>query len=128
VMLRCRPDWRSPWEAIDYKTTVSAEPGAIRRTVHKFGYHQQAAFYGAGLAALGFGDLPFLFVFQEKVPPYLVTVTQLDEAALALGAELNRRAINLYARCLADDVWPGYASDVVVTSLPPYAYRDLELA
>lgn len=125
VMLRCRPDWRSPFEAIDYKTTISAEPGAISRTVHKFGYHQQAAFYGDGLRAHGL-DLPFLFIFQEKTAPYLVTVTQLDDAALALGAELNRRAIDLYAACLAAGEWPGYSVDVVETSLPPYAYRDLE--
>lgn len=129
VTLRCRPDWLSPQWAVDYKSTISAEPAAIARSVHKFGYFQQAPFYRDGIAALGLGDdLPFLFIFQEKTEPYLITVVQLDDRAMNAGTALNRRAIDLYARCLADDHWPAYATDVVLTELPTYALRDLEYA
>jgi hypothetical protein len=131
VMLRCRPDWLSPQWAVDYKTTESAEPQAIRRSVHKFGYYQQAPFYRDGITALGLGDdLPFLFIFQEKTAPYLITVVQLDDVSMDIGARLNRQAIDLYADCLAANRWPSYdgADDVVSVALPPYALRDLEYA
>jgi len=126
VMLRCRPDWMTPRWYVDYKTTADASPDAIARSIHKWGYHQQAAFYLDGLTAGGFEDLPILFIFQERTAPYLVTVVQLDEQAMAIGAQRNRRAIDLFAECLHTGHWPGYANDVVLTSLPPYALRDLE--
>lgn len=133
VMCRARLDWlrakgRGRLVVPDYKTTRSAEPTAIQRAVHEYGYHQQAAWYLSGVHALGLADdAVFVFAFQEKTAPYLVTVVELDAMALRIGAARNRRALDIYRECTASGRWPGYRDDVAHLSLPPWAEnRDIE--
>jgi len=112
---------------VDLKTTTEAGPRAVGKTVANFGYHQQAAFYLDGYRALGLArDPAFLFVFVEKDEPHEVAVYELDQPALAIGAELNRRAVELYAQCRAADEWPGYSPEIELVSLPPWAATRLE--
>lgn len=106
----------------DYKTCQSAEPRAIARSVANYAYHLQAAWYVDGIATLGLAeDVAFLFIFQEKTPPYLITVCQLDLEAMRTGHVLAQRALDVYADCTATDTWPGYTSDVELISLPGWA-------
>lgn len=125
VERRARIDWLTTAGgrpcAVDYKTTISADPAQIRRTVANLNYHQQDAWYIDGLTALGLEDPAFLFVFQEKNPPYLVTVVELDAIARRTGRDLNTRALNLFAECEATGVWPGYTSDIELIGLPTWA-------
>jgi PDDEXK-like domain of unknown function (DUF3799) len=120
---RGRVDWlRHPDPSgrlilVDYKTCASADPAALRAAVVRFGYHQQAAWYrdlvvGLGLAA----SAPFVFVFQEKEPPYLPHVVELDEGLLRMGAERNALALSIFRDCTERGVWPGY-SDASITLL-----------
>lgn len=105
----------------DYKTCLSAEPEALRKSVYNFGYFQQAPWYIDAAVALGLhgGAKPaFVFVAQEKTPPYLVTVFELDVVALGIGRDLNRKAIDLYAECVRTGRWPGYSDDIELLSLP----------
>lgn len=103
----------------DYKTALSAEPGQFARAAMNYGYHQQAAWYRDAVTALGISDDPaFVFVVQEKTAPYLVSVIELDVVALRIGRLLNRKAIDLYAHCTKTGIWPGYADDVELVSLP----------
>lgn len=113
----------------DYKTTGSAEPGSLARSIANFGYFQQAAWYLEGVAALGLADnAAFLFVCQEKTQPYLVTVVELDYDALRIGFDRNRRAVEVYAECVARDEWPAYTNDIEQISLPSWAARQFEEA
>ncbi len=128
VLLRFRPDWMTELDGcvacIDLKTTVSADPQDFSRSVVKFGYGLQAAFYLAGLAANGIDGARFLFVAVEKTPPYPVAVIELDAEAIAQGAYDMRRAVDLYAECVRTDTWPAYGSGIHTVSLPPWAVRD----
>lgn len=126
VMLRCRPDWLTSRWCVDYKSTTCAENTAFAKSAYSYGYYIQAPFYLAGLAALGTPREAFMFIAQEKTPPYLVNVVQLDDEAMAAGAAQMRRAINLYAQCMADGDWPGYPLDVPTLALPHWAMRELE--
>jgi hypothetical protein len=112
----------------DYKTTVCAAPSELSKAVHKYGYHQQHAWYVDGAQALDLGDqdAAFVFVFQEKTAPYLVTVIELDALALRIGRDLNRQAIEIYARCSESGVWPGYSDDVESVPLPAWVERAYE--
>jgi hypothetical protein len=113
----------------DYKSAASAAPGAFAKAAANFGYHMQDPYYLDGVRALGLDDDPaFLFVVQEKEPPYLVNVIQLDEDARAAGRERNRRAIERFRDCTEAGRWPGYSEDIEQISLPPWALRDLEYA
>ncbi|MGV2383985.1 MAG UNVERIFIED_CONTAM: PD-(D/E)XK nuclease-like domain-containing protein [Thermobifida fusca] len=112
----------------DYKTCVTADPRKLPRVIAEHGYHLQAAWYMDGVRALGAGeDVAFLFVFQEKTAPHLVTVVELDHEALQVGAYLAREARQLYAACRRTGRWPGYSDDSpVVVSLPSYYSRQFE--
>ncbi|MHA4774728.1 PD-(D/E)XK nuclease-like domain-containing protein [Streptomyces sp. MSC1_001] len=135
IMRRARVDWLpNPRDGRlivpDYKTTVSAHPEAIARSVDTYGYHQQAAWYLDGIKALDLDEKPaFLLVFQEKTAPYLITVVELDVVTLRIGAAKNRRALDTYRKCVESGHWPGYVPDHEphYLSLPPWATnRDTE--
>lgn len=128
IWRRARLDWLpNPGGRMivaDYKTCASAAPAAVRRAVEAYGYHQQAAWYLDGIAALKLADdAAFLFVFQETAPPHLVTVVELDFDALLVGRAKNRQAIDVYTQCVASGRWPGYGDDIELISLPPWADR-----
>lgn len=111
----------------DYKTCASAAPDKIQRAVADYGYHIQADWYMDGARALGLGDPAFLFVFQEKTAPFLVTVVELDFMALKIGAHLAREARGIYADCKRSGRWPGYHDDHPLSvSLPVYYERQFE--
>lgn len=113
---------------VDLKTAASAEPGAIAAAIERYGYHQQDPFYSDIYTTL-FGVEPaFLFVFVEKEPPHPVTVYQLRESDRLRGRERNRKAIDLYAHCVAEDRWPGYSDDVVLHAAPGWAVAQHEAA
>jgi hypothetical protein len=134
VWLRSRIDWLPQPTAggrmtiPDYKTTVSAEPLAFGRSVARYGYFQQAAWYVDMVLALGLAeDVHFVFLAQEKTAPYLVTVFELDEYSLELGRKRNRKAIDLFARCVERDEWPTYAAGVETLTVPVWADDDEEI-
>jgi hypothetical protein len=129
VWCRARLDWlpTSGYGRMivpDYKTSVSVSRAAITKSVAEHGYHRQAAWYLAGVRALGLAtDAAFVFIVQMKTPPYLVTLVELDAEALDVAERSNRRALEIYRDCVAADVWPGYSADIELISLPLWAVR-----
>jgi len=109
----------------DYKTADSADPDTFARSAANFNYHMQDAFYSDGAAALGYHKPRVLFVVQEKEPPYLVSVVELDYESRQAGRRRYRRAIGIYLKCVAKDEWPGYVDDdqIRYISLPAWAIR-----
>lgn len=112
VRLRCRPDFLPALPGrplcVDYKSAQSADPRQFQRAVAEYGYHQQQAFYEDGLAEIGLDGVGFLFIVQAKTAPYTVSVCQIDPEIVELGRRQNRAAIELFARCIEQDRWPGY--------------------
>jgi hypothetical protein len=127
IWRRARLDWQLPGLRLivaDYKSTTDASPAAIRKHVANFGYHMQAAWYTDAVQALGLGDDPaFIFVFQEKTPPYLITIAELDDDATRAGRDRNRHACEIWRDCTEAGLWPGYTDDIELISLPPWAAR-----
>ncbi|GAB3223516.1 hypothetical protein GCM10027586_12890 [Kineococcus gypseus] len=134
VAKRARLDWLRPpppagGRAIiaDYKTTPDASKDAIRRTIARYGYHQQGAWYCDAVQALNLDrDPAFLLVFQEVTAPYVVTVAQLAPTTQLIGAELNAKATALYLECTRTGHWPGYSEDIELVSLPDWEIRKHE--
>lgn len=126
VMRRGRFDCLGDVAIGDLKSTRDASPGAFAKDAANFRYHMQAAWYLDLAADLGHPALGFAFVVVEKEPPYFVAVYELDDDALDLGRTLNRRALDLYAECVATDVWPGYMSGhpYQTLSLPGWAFKE----
>lgn len=126
VIRRGRFDWLHPNVIVDYKTAASAEPGAFAGSAAKVGYHMQAAWYLDLARDLGHPAEAFAFIAQEKEPPYLVTVVELDDAAIQRGRELNRQALERFRDCTESGIWPGYQADTTYArvSLPRWAFYD----
>jgi len=111
----------------DYKTAKDASPKEFARAVANYGYHVQAAWYLDAAAANGLGvDAAFVFIAQEKDPPYLVGVYQLEQEDLALGHRLAAKARRTYRDCTLSGVWPGYPTDPVTLRLPRWATYEEE--
>lgn len=124
IWLKAKPDYMRPKALVDLKTAPSANPAAFSYHLYSMGYHQQAAWYLDGVEAVT-GERPdrFVFIVQEREPPYLVTVCPLDLQAVEWGAKLNRKAINLFAQCVERNDWPGYQDQPI--SLPTHAHFKL---
>ncbi len=124
VMRRGRFDLLGARILSDYKTAVSAEPSAFARAAATVDYHQQAAWYLDLARDLGHPSGAFGFIVQEKTPPYLVSVVELDDASVQLGRARNRRALERFRDCTASGYWPGYQRNDAPTtvSLPRWVF------
>lgn len=112
---------------VDVKTAASAAPSAIDKAILNHGYHLQDDAYREAVRALGLDDNPsFVFVFVEKEPPHVVTLVELDDDFRELGWRRNREALDLYAKCRANDEWPGYVTGIHEAKPPRWAARELE--
>lgn len=124
VWRRARIDSWCGARLVDYKTTTSAAPEHVAKSIHSYGYHMQAAWYLDAVDAVDEPAEMFLLVFQETTPPYLVTVVQPDDTAVHIGRQLNRRALEIYRDCTDTGVWPGYTDGIELVGLPGWAERD----
>lgn len=136
VMRRCRPDFlpeQQPGRRLiipDYKTCDSAHPDDCARAMWSHRYHRQGAGVLDAVDALGLagdhtadGAAPpaFVLIFQEKTPPYVVTVAEPGPWEMRVARMQTARALRLYADCAASGVWPGYADEVVTLDAPRWA-------
>lgn len=112
---------------IDLKTCMDASPVEFRRSVARYGYYRQAAFYLDGFAAAtGRTPAGFVFLAVEKSPPYGVGIYCLNESGIDAGRIEYERLLADYARCLADDKWPCYPDEVQTLELPAWVEYDIE--
>jgi hypothetical protein len=132
IWRRCRIDWlrhqrRGRLIIVDYKTAVCAETKAFSKAAVDHGYNQQDPWYCDGVIAAGLEDEPaFVFVVQEKRPPYLVNVIELDSVLTTIGRHLNDQAMQVYAQCKRTDVWPGYSDGIELATAPAWYRKQYE--
>jgi hypothetical protein len=122
VRCRVRPDWlkQLPGVALaaDYKTAKDASPDAVSRAIRDHSYHQQDALYTDGIEAAGLAPdgCRFIFVFQSKTAPYLITVRELAQQDRDIGRARNEKALRIYAECERTGNWPDWTGPV--TEIP----------
>ncbi|WP_280441054.1 PD-(D/E)XK nuclease-like domain-containing protein [Nocardia brasiliensis] len=132
VMLRARADWVHWIDShtaviVDLKTSSELDPAGFRKSVARFRYYCQQPWYQGVFEALGITTV-FVFLVVCDEPPHAVYVVELAAAAVELGERENRRAIELYARCLAADEWPGHGHTIHEIDLPAWIYKQEEYA
>lgn len=120
VLCRCRPDWwRDDNVIVDLKTTEDASPEGFARSIAKFRYDVQDAFYTDGVQqATSKRPKAFVFIAVEKKPPYGVGVYVLDAETKDLGRAQYQHDLRVYAECVRTGVWPGYGDKIRTISLP----------
>lgn len=124
-LCRCRPDlYRADLNLIlDLKSTVSAHPDDFRRSVIRYGYHSQEAFYTDGYDALGRKDTAFVFLAFEKEEPFAFGLYELPPSIVDEGREIMRSAMKTYSACRKANRWPAYGEDVQELSFKHWDYQ-----
>jgi len=120
---------------IDLKTTTDVRRRKIVRAIEDFGYDVQSETY-RHLLRLTFLRVdvdiaPTHLIFVETEPPHEVRVVQLAHPDwIEGGLHKMRHAIDIYARCIATDIWPGdddEPGEVEPTEPRPYYVSDMDL-
>ena len=95
---------------VDYKTTQCADTFRFNSDMWKLGYHLQAAMYTEGvMKSKKLKKRPgFLFVAQEKKPPYSVNVIEVSEEVMNAGVAKFHQLLDKLHACKVIDQWPGY--------------------
>jgi hypothetical protein len=115
--LKCRikPDiLRTDLSAMpDLKTTVDASREAFSRTIWRYRYDVQLAFYSLGVSQIcGRPPRHPCFIAIESTDDHDVCVYEADEGMMERGQRSMRIALNRIARCLETQRWPGLQDDV----------------
>lgn len=122
VYCKARPDFIVPSLSIvvDIKTTDDASLAGFQKSISKYAYNRQLAYYTLGARACGMSVNKQIIIAVEKVEPYAVAVYQLDRISINFGDTKVREALFRYARCLATDSWPAYSQNIQLISLPEW--------
>ncbi len=99
---------------IDYKTTTDADTEAFRREAIRYGYDLQAAMYMEAARANGYSPNGFIFIAQEKNPPYLINILSAGDAFIDRGMWIMRDLLAKYKTCVETDTWPGYGVNELI--------------
>lgn len=115
----CRLGDGTPAMLVDWKTTIDASPAGFARSVAKYGYHQQAAWY-TDLAERHFGKrLPFVFVAVKSAAPHSVGVYQLMPDQLEAARTINEGIVASYAKWLENGCDTHHTGTSVETLILP---------
>ncbi len=125
VDCKARPDFisRSRGYLVDVKTTQDATFSEFSKSIAKYYYHMQAAFYLDGMQATS--GQPFenyFFVCIETVAPYGVKVYSLDFGSIDKGRSLYKQALSVYAKAKKYDKWSSYEETIESISIPGWAF------
>ena len=130
INCRCRPDLINTDRdlVIDLKTTVDASPWAFGKSMHKYRYHVQAAFYLDMARNLGVvsENASFVFLVVEKQPPYGVALYAVREEDIERGRLQYERDLSRYKYALETGNWFGYSKAVGFIDLPIFARREID--
>ena len=105
----------------DLKTTDSANPKHCEKSIMKYGYCRQAAWYLSGMEAIGKPCDAFVFVFVEKTRPHLVTCFDMSPAAIQFGMKECNKAVEILKDCQSKNLWPCYTKEILTFELPEWA-------
>ena len=130
VAVRCRFDWLSSCgHALDLKKTQDVRSEEFSRTVARYRYHVQSAFYcDCYYWETGERLQEFSILAVEEHMPHANRIFILYDEAMREGRRVYRQDLNTYADCLSSGVWPGITQDEdELLSLPMWAVSDEEM-
>ncbi len=104
---------------IDLKTTREISPDGFRRSILRYGYHRQAAFYLNGALSVERQRKNFFWIAQESVPPFDCVVYEPGPDMISQAAETLYRWLAQIGECRERDEWPGFGAYGTVTLFLP---------
>lgn len=119
LLCKAKFDYLRQGLVIDYKTTTSTRIDEFSRTIARFGYHRQGAWY-MDAAEKHHGERPrgTVIIAQNKDLPEDIGIFALDAESLDLGAIQNAHAYdNICGRMRTMD-WRSHPAEIQSISLP----------
>lgn len=129
VPLKARFDAYRPnhGQIIDLKTTRSARPNDVRKTISDLGYYIQSQHYLNGAQAVT-GFVPdWKFIFVQNTEPHTVSVGSLDPDALRQAQARIDIALRRYQEAQSTGNWPGYETEYTYGLTPWESIRNEEM-
>lgn len=114
---------------VDYKSTNDAGTEPFIRSSINYGYDFQAAMYIEGVKRVMNQEAVFIFIAQEKEPPYAVNVLAADQLLVQRGYDTFRELLGIYHECKTSGNWYGYLgpqNQINVLGLPAYLAKELQ--
>lgn len=130
VPVKIRLDWLcDDGRGLDLKKTQDIRADEFSRSVARYRYHVQAAFYSDVFKWETGEDLrEFAILAVEESMPHANRVFLLDDEALQIGRMEYRANLNMYADCMERNEWPGIVfEEDELLSLPMWAVSDQEI-
>jgi len=103
--------WLDTGRILDLKIIDNAAPANVERSAATLDHAVQHAAYTRAVQQLRpdlVGRVQFLFAFCEPGEPHDVNVSEPDGVFRELGEQRWIRAITTWAKCVAEDKFPGY--------------------
>lgn len=113
----------------DWKCTNDVTDRGIQRSVLKWGYPEQEAFYRRGIgAAFPYHRISWMFAFVLDREPYTVRRVCLAPDFLAAGRMAVDSAINQWRHALKTNVWPDKSEETLTLDAPGFLLHDDEIS
>ncbi|PTC00324.1 hypothetical protein C9975_08140 [Thalassospira xiamenensis] len=115
LMLKCKFDWlRFDDDAVDLKTSQSAEPSEFNRFIRTYRYDLQESFYTYVASLLGVYLRDFIFVAVEFEQADICQPFRLTEKRKSYAKRDFDQLIQQFKKCKEEDYWPGYYENTVI--------------
>lgn len=105
---KCRIDWLKPKAGVFVDLKTTADAADFSRSIVRYGYHRQTAFYRRGLQLAAELDLVPWIVAAETKAPFGCRAAPMCPDALRLGLFEVDGLLNRVAECYDSGEWPGY--------------------
>ena len=92
---------------VDLKTTTDATRG-FDRSITKYWYHTQAAYYREALATAGMSRSMFTIIAVEKTPPYAVAIVRMDHEVMDWGKSIVDKWLDELRVCQSQQRYPSF--------------------
>lgn len=113
---------------VDVKSTPDVTEAAFTRSVSKFGYDVQEAFYrDVYQAATGRQISEFWFIAVQIKGPFEVAVHRIEEFWLGMARKEAATARAIFRECVESGVWPGYDPAPHTLTAPAWAVIEHEM-
>lgn len=110
----------------DIKTVESANLEAFERSVSRYRYHVQAAYYLDNCNLAGIDKQSFFFICVEKTVPYAVRCLQLMPEVIEVGRRLYGHDLQIWRNCMESGEWPAWSTGFEECGLPTWEMKQAE--
>jgi hypothetical protein len=107
----------------DFKTTESVDTEDFEKSILKFGYATQDAFYSRGWEVLGLPECYSALIAVEKKPPHGCRVFQFDDETARVAGEFVNAWLATWAACEKSGQWPDSPGDIEQIGFPAWYLR-----